>query len=95
MNYYVSEEVPQAWDHVISAFVTMVQYDIEFNDGEPIDDLEIRVKRGLLAITYSGGSRVTDAFAMFAREMSANICSDCGVPATRKIFESPKCDDCY
>jgi hypothetical protein len=95
MNYSVSEEVPLAWDHIISAFITMVQYDVEFNKGIPIENLEFRVKRGMLAITYSGGSRITDAFAMFAKKMSGAICSDCALPSTRSVFGSPKCDNCY
>ena len=95
MNYSVSDEVPAAWDHIISAFITRVQYDVEFNGGVPIDDLNCSVRHGLLAITYSGGDKVTDAFAMFANEMSAAICSECSLPSTRRVFESPKCDDCY
>lgn len=95
MNYYVSDEVPTSWDHIISAFVTMVEYDVEFNKGVPIDNTEFRVKRGLLGITYNGGDRITDAFAMFAREMSAGICTECALPSTRVIFGSPKCDNCY
>jgi len=95
MNYSVSEEVPLAWNHIISAFITMARYDIEFNNGVEIDDVQCSVRHGTLAIIYKGGSRITDAFAMFAKEMSANICSECSMPSTRRIFESPKCDDCY
>lgn len=95
MIYSVSEEVPAAWDHIISAFVTMVEYDVEFNNGVPIDNMQCSVRHGLLAITYSGGDRITDAFAMFAKEMSAATCSECSLPSTRLVFESPKCDDCY
>lgn len=95
MIFSVSEDVPAAWDHIISAFATMAEYDVEFNGGIPIDNVQCSVRHGLLAITYSGGSRITDAFAMFAKEMSAAICSDCAAPSTRRVFESPKCDDCY
>jgi hypothetical protein len=95
MNYSVSEDFPQAWDHILSAFVTTVTHDVEFNKGVPIDDVEFSVRHGLLAITYSGGDRITDAFAAFAKQMSYQTCSGCGIPATRVIFESPKCDDCY
>ena len=95
MNYSISEEVPSAWDHIISAFITMAEYDVEFNRGAPIDNMQCSVRHGRLAITYSGGDRVTDAFAMFAKEMSANTCTECALPSTRFIFESPKCDDCY
>ena len=95
MNYSVSEEVPLAWDHIIKAFMTMVIHDVEFNDGVAIDDVQCSVRHGTLAIMYRGGSRITDAFAMFAKEMSANTCSECCLPSTRRIFESPKCDDCY
>jgi hypothetical protein len=95
MIYSISEEVPLSWNHIISTFITMVEYDIEFNRGIPIDDLKFDLKRGLLSVNYSGGSKITDAFAMFAREMSGSICSECGLPSTRAIFGSPKCDDCY
>ena len=95
MNYLVSEEVPPAWDHIISAFVTVVEYDVEFNSGVPIDNVEFSIRRGLLAITYSGGSKVTDAFSVFAKQMSASTCSECSLPSTRSIFGSPKCDNCY
>lgn len=95
MNCFVSEEVPAAWDHIISTFTTMVEYDVEFNNGIPIDEVEFRVKRGLLAITYLGGSKITDAFSIFAKEMSAATCSECSLPSTRRLFDSPKCDDCY
>lgn len=95
MNYSVSEEVPQAWDHIISAFANMVDHDVEFNRGEPIYNVQCFVRHELLAITYSGGSVITDAFAAFAKEMSANTCSECSSPATIRLFGSPKCDDCY
>ena len=95
MIFSVSEDVPAAWDHIISAFATVVEYDVQFNNGVPIDNVQCSVRHGLLAITYSGGDRLTDAFSMFAKEMSAAICSDCSLPATRRVFESPKCDDCY
>jgi hypothetical protein len=95
MNYSVSEEVPAAWDHIISAFITMAEYEAEFNNGTPIDDLSVTVRHGLLSLAYSSGDRITDAFAAFAKEMSAAICSDCSLPSTRVVFESPKCDDCY
>jgi len=95
MNYSVSEEVPLAWDHIIDAFRAMVEYDVEFNNGTAIEDVQCSVRHGTLAIIYKGGSKTTDAFSMFAKEMSANICSGCSMPSTRRIFESPKCDDCY
>jgi len=37
MIYSISEEVPLSWNHIISTFITMVEYDIEFNRGIPID----------------------------------------------------------
>ena len=95
MIYSISEEVPAAWDHIIAAFITMAEYDVEFNNGIPIDEVEFRVKRGHLAVTYKGGSKITDAFAMFAKEMSAGICTECALPSTRSQFGSPKCDNCY
>jgi len=95
MNYSVSEEVPPAWDHIISAFIATVTHDVEFNKGVPIDDLAFSVRHGLLYIAYGGGDRITDAFAAFAKEMSGNTCSECSLPSTIRLFGSPKCDDCY
>lgn len=95
MNYLVSDELPTAWDHIVVSFTNSVAKDIEYNNGVSLDNIEIGVRHGLLSITYSGGDRITDAFAAFAKEMSANTCSGCGLPSTRSIFKSPKCDDCY
>lgn len=95
MRCSVSEEVPAAWDHIISAFITMAEYDVEFNNGTPIDNVMCSVRHGRLYIAYSGGDRITDAFALFAKEMSGAICSECSLPSTRLVFGSPKCDDCY
>lgn len=94
MIYSISEDVPAAWDHIIDTFITAVEYDVEFNNGIPIDNLSISVRHGLLFITYSGGDKITDAFAFFAKEMSGSICTECALPATRVVFKSPKCDDC-
>ena len=95
MNYSVAEEVPPAWDHIIHTFITMVEHNVEFNSGVPIENMQCSVRHGLLSITYGGGDRIADAYSMFAKEMSAAICSECALPSTRLIFESPKCDDCY
>jgi hypothetical protein len=95
MTYFVSDEVPEAWNHIISTFLTLVTHDVEFNKGIPVDNLQFKVKRGALAVTYTGGNKITDAFAFFAKEMSSRICMDCGLPSTKSVFESPKCDNCY
>lgn len=94
MIYSISEEVPAAWDHIISAFIIAVEYDIEFNNGVPIDNLEFMIRHGYLFVNYSGGNKITDAFAFFAREMSAGVCTGCALPSTRSVFGLPKCDDC-
>lgn len=95
MTYYVSEEVPIAWNHIITSFITCVEYDVEHFNGTPIEEVEFRVRRGLLAITYSGGDRVTDGYAFLAKQISAATCSECSLPSTRTVFGSPKCDNCY
>lgn len=94
MIYSISEDVPSSWDPIIEAFITMAEYDVEHHKGIPIDNLEFGMKRGLLTVTYTGGSKITDAFAMFAREMSGKFCTECGSLATRTAFETPKCDNC-
>lgn len=94
MNYSISDEVPSSWDSIISSFITVVEHDVQFNNGVAIDELSFGVKRGLLYITYLGGSTITDAFSRFAREMSSTICFDCNAQATRSVFTYPKCDDC-
>lgn len=94
MNYYISDDVPEAWINIIDTFITVAEYSAEFNGGEPIDNLRAKVRYGKLYITYSGGDRVTDAFAFFAKEMSSATCSECGMPSKRLVFGSPKCNDC-
>lgn len=94
MIYSTSDDVPEVWDSIIQSFVTVVEHDIEFNKGVPINNLQFAVKRGLLFITYEGGSKITDAFAAFAREISSTICYSCGSVADRIVFGSPKCEDC-
>ena len=94
MNYSISDEVTSSWDSIISSFITVVEHDIEFNNGIPIEEVTFEVRRGLLFISYSGGSKITDAFSIFAREMSSTICFDCNAQATRSVFTYPKCDNC-
>lgn len=94
MNYSISDEVPQSWDHIVTTFVNAAQFHGEFNRGTPMESLNFGVKRGLLDVTYTGGDKTIDAFAFFAREMSGAICYDCNALATRSVFTYPKCDDC-
>jgi hypothetical protein len=94
MNYLITDEVPEHWNDIIDAFATMSEWEVEFNKGTPIDCVEFRVSRGLLAITYEDGDTITDAHARFAREMSAKICYSCGAPATREVFQYRKCEEC-
>lgn len=94
MIYSIHEDVPDSWLHIVDTFFTVATYNAEFNSGTPIDNVEVLTRNGKLHITYSGGDRVTDAFAFFAKEMSTQICLSCSLPATRNVFGSPKCDDC-
>lgn len=95
MNHYVNDEVPEGWNHIIESFLTVVDHDVRLSQGVPIDEVEFMVRHNALSIAYSGGNKTTDAYAMFAQIMSTNTCTDCGTPATRRIFESPKCDNCF
>lgn len=94
MNYLISEEVPSGWESIIDSFVTMAEWEVEFNKGTPIDCVEFRVHKGLLSITYQDGDKTTDAYARFAREHSTKICYSCGAPSSRVVFQYPKCDEC-
>ena len=94
MIYSVSDDVPEYWIPIVDTFITVVEHDVEFNKGVPIDSVNCFIRHGQLMITYSGGSKITDAFAAFAAEMSSQICYECGQPATRFKFELPKCDSC-
>jgi hypothetical protein len=94
MNCSISDEVPTGWDDIIDCFLTMAEWESEFNQGSPVENVTFQVHKGLLKIDYSGGNHITDAYARFAREMSAKICYTCGVPATRVVFQYPKCDEC-
>lgn len=94
MNYYIADEVPEHWEHLFDAFITMSEWEIEFNKGEKIDCVEAQVHKGLLAIYYSGGNAINDAYARILREVSSKICYSCGAPATRIVFQYPKCENC-
>lgn len=94
MNCLISEEVPRGWESIIDSFLTMAEWEVEFNKGEPIENVSFNVHKGLLAINYQGGNRITDAYARFAREHSTKVCYDCGSPSTRVVFQYPKCDEC-
>ena len=95
MIYSVSEEVPTSWDHIIETFLTMSEYSIEFHQTPDVYDVNILTRNGLLYIDYKGGDHRIDSYAFFAKEMSSKVCTDCGSVATRKIFKSPKCDNCF
>lgn len=94
MIYSVSDDTPESWMGIIDSFMVAVDHDVEFNKGVPIDNISCFVKHGQLMINYSGGNKITDAFASFAREMSSHTCTECGKPATRLIFKFPICDEC-
>lgn len=94
MNYLISDEIPSGWESIIDSFVTMAEWEVEFNKGRPIKDLTARVHKGLLQINYGGGSEITDAHARFAREHSSKVCYSCGSLSTRVVFQYPKCDEC-
>lgn len=94
MNYLIEDEVPEYWESIFDSFITMVQWEEEFNNGPSVDCVEARVHKGLLHIIYEGGDRTTDALARFAREHSSKVCFACGAPASRVVFQYPKCDEC-
>jgi len=95
MIYSISEEVPSSWNSIIETFLTMSEYSIEFHQSPDVYDVNVFVRNGLLFIDYKGGDYRIDCYALFAKEMSSKICIECGDPATRRIFKSPKCDNCY
>ena len=94
MIYSVEDDVPAAWDNIITSFITCTEYVIEHNRVPEVYNIKISVKRGLLDINFCGGDKLVDGFAIFAREMSSTICSSCGAPSTRIVFGFPKCDEC-
>lgn len=94
MNYLITDEVPEYWEPLLDSFITMVQWEEEFNQGPKVDCLDASVHKGLLRLIYEGGDATTDALARFAREHSGKICFSCGAPATRVVFQYPKCDEC-
>lgn len=95
MNYYVSDEVPNGWNHIISSFIQSAEHGQKFGHTPEIDEVEFLRKNGNLFINYQGGDEVVDAFALFARILASKTCTDCGLPSTRQVFDSPKCDNCY
>lgn len=94
MIYSVSEEVPTAWNDIIETFLTMAEYSIEFHKSPEVYEVEFLVRRGLLYVNFKGGDHRIDSYALFAKEMSAKICAECGLSATRRVFLSPRCEEC-
>lgn len=95
MHYLIKDDVPESWDFIIDAFRERVIHDIKLNRMPLVQDLEFGTRHGLLHVNYGGGDKVTDAYAALATTMSEKICSGCGALASRVVFESPKCEDCY
>lgn len=94
-SYAVSEEVPNGWNHIISSFIQSADHSQKFGHTPEIYEVEFLQKHANLVINYKGGSEVTDAFALFARTLASKTCTDCGLPSSRLLFGTPKCDNCY
>lgn len=94
MIYSINEEVPEDWFPIIDTFITMSEYATEYFGSPEIYEIEAIEQRGLLRILYKGGDQRIDDYAAFAREISSQVCSSCGDRATRKFFNSPRCENC-
>lgn len=90
----MTDDIPEAWNPIINAFISATEYAVEFNNVPQVDNMDFIVHRGLLKPLFDGGNSMIDAFAIFAREMSSHICAECGDPATRIQFSSPRCNNC-
>lgn len=95
MNYSISNDVPVGWNNIISAFMESVKHSNWYGHTNTIDKLEFGYKHGYLQVGYTGGDSIIDGYALFARIIATKTCTDCGLPATREVFHSPKCDNCY
>lgn len=92
MNYSVTENVHESWLPLVDAFLACIKIDLS-NNGVPISDLVFDERRNRLHIQYSGGSKLTDAYALMAAELSTKICVNCNRLATATVFGFPVCDD--
>jgi hypothetical protein len=91
MIYSKDDDIPESWDFIIDIFLDLVRK----STNEPdIYDVNFRLHRGLLKCEYNGGSKVIDAYALMAREISSNICKECGQTTSERVFGVPLCSDC-
>lgn len=94
MIYSIDSDVPESWDSIITAFITMTEYAMEFHQTPEVYNLSFSLKRGLLDIRYHGGDKRIDHYAELAKELSSLTCACCTEKATRYAFNSPRCDLC-
>ena len=93
MNYLVRDEVPEAWEHIIEAFITSVEYGMEFNRMPDVYNVEFNLRNNHLFISYCGGNHVTDGMAILAQNLSASTCATCGARSFTNI-PLPICSEC-
>lgn len=73
-----SEGFPTSWEYITESFLDLIDKEVSM---PPVYDINFLVRNGQLFISYRGGNKSTDAYALFARELSKKICGNCG--ATR------------
>lgn len=98
MNYSIDDSVPEEWDFILETFIDRINYDINVNGMPEVYDIRFSIRHGMLDVSYKGGNKSTDAYALFARSVSERICGSCG--ATRDKDASVllksllKCENC-
>lgn len=93
MIYSIHEDVPESWEHIIMAFITSVEYGMEFNRMPEVYNLEFQLRNNHLFIHYCGGNHVTDGMAILAQNLSVDTCATCGARAFAHI-PLPICSEC-
>lgn len=98
MNYSIDDSVPEYWDFIIDTFIERIKFDMNMNGMQDVYDISFSIRNGMLDVSYKGGNKSTDAYALFARSVSEKVCGSCG--ATRDKDASVllksllKCENC-
>ena len=98
MNYSMDDFFPEEWEFIVECFMDRIHYDMDYNNMPEVYDIRFSERNGVLDISYKGGNKSTDAYALFARSVSERVCGSCGATrdkdASVLLISLMKCENC-
>jgi len=68
----------EGWDHIVERVLSLIQWDIKYNNMPNVEILQIKEKFGRLEIYFQGGDERTSGIIDLARHISLKTCEICG-----------------